>query len=56
MKLEIIYGKFIEGEKVIVNVDNNVITRRVYYSSETGDLYILFNNNKYFYYEFLKES
>lgn len=55
-KLEIIRGMFVEGEKVYVRVDNNIVVRRVYYSVEAGDLYIIYNSNKYFYYDFIKEE
>lgn len=54
-KLLILNGNFIENEKVTVSIDNKTITRRVYYCSTAGDLYIWYKNNKYFYYEFMNQ-
>lgn len=52
MELKIINGKFYEGERVTVAIDGKVITRRVYYSRDAGDLYILYKGAAYFYSEF----
>lgn len=41
-------GKWIEGEHILVNNK----PRRVYYSKEAGDLYILWKGSKFFYCEF----
>ena len=49
---EIIEGGFVEGEKVTVNIDGNIITRKVYWSGYTKDLYIVYKNARYFYCEF----
>ncbi len=49
---EIIEGSFIEGEKVTVNIDGNIITRRVYWSGEMKDLYVVYKNARYGYSEF----
>jgi hypothetical protein len=49
---EIIQGSFIEGEKVTVNIDGNIITRRVYWSGEMKDLYVVYKNARYGYSEF----
>lgn len=51
--MKIIKENFIENEYVTIEINNNIITRKVYYSKEAGDLYILYKNNKYFYSEFL---
>lgn len=56
MKLEIIEGRFVEDERVMIKINDKRITRKVYYSTEAGDLYIVYNNNKYFYYEFIREE
>lgn len=50
--MKIIQGYFIEGEKVTIEISGTTITRRVYYDTQAGDLFIWFKNNKYFYYEF----
>jgi len=50
--MKIIQGRFIEGEKVTVEIERAIITRRVYYDAQAGDLFVWFKNNKYFYYEF----
>lgn len=52
--MKILEGNFIENEKVVINLDNKVIRRKVYYDAQAGDLYIMYKNNKYFYYEFMK--
>lgn len=52
MELKIIGGKFYEGERVTVSINGEVITRKVHYSRDAGDLYIVFKNDRYFYGEF----
>lgn len=54
MRLEILSGGFYEGEKVIVKVDGKEIQRRVYWSKDAGDLYVVYKGRRYFYYEFAK--
>ena len=49
---EIVNGNFIEGEYVTVNINGNIVKRKVYYSKDAGDLYVWCKNRKYFYYEF----
>ena len=49
---KIISGRFIQGEKVTVLIDQKQIKRKVYFSAEAGDLYIYYRGKKYFYYEF----
>lgn len=51
-KLIIVEGHFLEGEKVTVSIDCDEVQRKVYYSKEAGDLFVLYKGNKYFYYEF----
>lgn len=48
----IIDGNFIEGEYVTVNINGNIVKRKVYYSKDAGDLYVWCKCRKYFYYEF----
>lgn len=52
MELKVISGKFYEGERVVVSIDGKVITRKVYYSRDAGDLYIMYKGARYFYSEF----
>lgn len=54
MELKIIKGNFIEGERVTLLIGEDKIERKVYYSKGAGDLYVMYKNNKYFYYEFMK--
>ncbi len=54
--LKIVRGNFYEGEKVKVIVNDNEIERKVHYSASAGDLYIVYKNNKYFYYEFMNQE
>ena len=49
---EIIQGSFVEGEMVTVNIDGNIITRRVYWSGKMKDLSIVYKNARYGYSEF----
>lgn len=51
---KIISGDFIEGSKVTVNIDGFIVSRRVYWSAEDKDLYIIYDKKKYFYMEFWK--
>lgn len=48
----IIDGNFIEGEYVTVNINGNIVKRKVYYSKDAGDLYVWCKNRRYFYCEF----
>ena len=49
-------GAWVEGEKIQVEYTKNdtvkYAARTVRYSKEAGDLYIVIDNNKYFYHEF----
>lgn len=49
--MKIVKGKFLEGEKVTVIIDNVEVTRKVKYNCADG-LYIVYKNRKYFEYEF----
>ena len=51
----IINGVFIEGEKVTVVIDGKQITRTVKYNRTDG-LYIVYQNRRYFEYEFQKQA
>ena len=48
--MEIVKGRFLEGEKVIVKIDGKQIERKVKYNRMDG-LYIIYQNRKYFEYE-----
>ena len=48
--MEYIKGKFLEGEKVTVEIDGKQIERKVKYNRMDG-LYIIYQNRKYFEYE-----
>lgn len=52
MELKILKGNFIEGERVTVSINGDIITRVVRYDSQAGDLSIVYKNKRYFYYEF----
>lgn len=52
MELRIISGEFYEGKKVTVSINGDTVTRKVYYSRDAGDLYIVYQNDRYFYNEF----
>jgi hypothetical protein len=54
MKLRIIDGNFLEGERVIVSLNGNIISRVVHWDAQAKDLYIVYKNRKYFLYEFMK--
>ena len=49
---EIVNGDFLEGEKVTVNIDGEIITRKVFWSGSRKDLAIRFQNKIYGYSEF----
>lgn len=49
--MEIVKGRFLEGEKVIIKIEGVEITRKVRYNHMDG-LYIIYKNRKYFEYEF----
>lgn len=49
--MEIVKGRFLEGEKVTVKIEGVEITRKVKYNRADG-LYIIYQNRKYFEYEF----
>lgn len=48
--MRIINGGFFEGELITVEIDGNIIQRKVWYNRRDG-LYIVYNNRKYFQYE-----
>ena len=48
--MEIVKGRFLEGEKVTVKIDGIEVTRKVKYNRMDG-LYIIYKNRKYFEYE-----
>lgn len=50
--MKIINGRFIEGENVTVEVNGGTYTRKVRFSKDAGDLFVMIKNNKYFYSEF----
>ena len=49
---EIISGDFIEGSTVTVNIDGEIITRKVRWSGSAKDLYVVKDGAKYFFCEF----
>ena len=49
---QILEGNFTEGSEVTVNIDGDVITRKVRWSGQAKDLYVTKNGMKYFYCEF----
>ena len=52
---KIISGRFIQGEKVTVLIDQKQIKRKVYFSAEAGDLYIYYRGKKIFTMNFLEK-
>ena len=48
--MKIIKGRFLEGEKITVEIDGKQIERKVKYNRMDG-LYIVYQNKKYFEYE-----
>lgn len=49
--MTIVKGLFFEGEKITIEVDGKVIERKVRYNRTDG-LYFIYQNKKYFKYEF----
>lgn len=49
--MKIISGRFLENKEVTVEIDGRQIKRKVRYSCSDG-LYIVYQNKKYFEYEF----
>ncbi len=52
---KIIGGDFTEGSTVTVNINGFVVSRKVRWSGSAKDLYIVYDNRKYFYGEFTDE-
>lgn len=52
--MKIVDGNFYEGETVTVSVNGKTVRRKVRYSREAGDLYVVVDNRPYFLYEFWK--
>ena len=48
--MEIVKGRFLEGEKVTVKIDGIEVIRKVKYN-RMDSLYIIYKNRKYFEYE-----
>ena len=53
---KIVEGSFIEGEYSTVNIDGNIVRRKVYFCGQAKDLYVLYKGAKYFYCEFTREE
>lgn len=53
---KILDGRFIEGERVTVNIDGREATRKVKWSKMANDLYIRVDGRFYFYCEFVNEE
>lgn len=51
-KLELLEGKFYEGETVTVNINGKTVKRKVHWDAAAGDLYVVCDNSKYFLCEF----
>ena len=49
---QILEGDFTEGSEVTVNIGGEIITRKVRWSEQSKDLYVVKNGMKYFYSEF----
>lgn len=49
--MTIIKGRFLEGESIVIRVGGKLIQRKVRYSKADG-LYFVYQNKKYFEYEF----
>lgn len=49
-KMKFISGKFLENQYVTVEIDEEIITRKVRYNHVNG-LYIMYKNYKYFEFE-----
>lgn len=48
----IVSGDFAEGHTVQVNIDGRMVDRKVKYSKDAGDLYVVMDNKRYFLCEF----
>ena len=48
--MKLLNGRFLEGEKITVEIDGKQIERKVKYNRMDG-LYIIYKNRKYFEYE-----
>lgn len=51
---KIVSGTFTEDDYVTVNIDGDIITRKVRWSGKAKDLYVIKDNKKYFFCEFWK--
>ena len=51
---KIVDGNFIEGTYTTVNIDGNIVRRKVYFCGQAKDLYVLYKGAKYFYCEFTR--
>lgn len=49
--MQIIKGRFLEGEKITIKIDGKHVERKIKYNRTDG-LYIVYQNRKYFEYEF----
>lgn len=49
---KIVSGDFAEGHTVQVNIDGRIFDRKVKYSKDAGDLYVVMDNKRYFLCEF----
>jgi hypothetical protein len=49
--MTIVKGRFFEGERITIKVDGKLIERKVRYNHMDG-LYFVYQNKKYFKYEF----
>lgn len=49
--MTIVKGLFLEGEKITIKVDGKLIERKVWHNRVDG-LYFMYQNKKYFEYEF----
>lgn len=49
--MQIIKGRFLEGEKITIEIDGKQVERKIKYNRTDG-LYIVYQNRKYFEYEF----
>ena len=50
----IVKADLTEGSEVTVIIDGDIVERVVRYSKQDGDLYVIKNNKKYFYSEFVE--
>lgn len=49
--MQIIKGRFLESEKITIEIDGKQVERKIKYNRTDG-LYIVYQNRKYFEYEF----